>query len=71
MPDCLNLEESEFKSKYGFEKPGKTENLATHCNKGGRAGKAQKQLEENGFSNVKVYSGFKDWKENNGKIEQV
>lgn len=45
---------SEFKSKYGFEYPAKEASLVTHCNKGGRAGKAADLLKAAGFADAKV-----------------
>lgn len=66
----LNLEGSDFESKYGFSKPAKTDPLVTQCKMGGRAGKAAEALREMGFSAVQVYSGsLKDWKANGGPLE--
>lgn len=69
IEDAFQLNDSCFEAKYGFAKPSKDASIVTHCLKGGRASKAQKSLEELGFTNVKVYAGsFTDWKANGGDI---
>ena len=66
----MELDEEEFKKRFGLDKPKKDGKLSTHCMMGGRAGKAADALKELGFLNVICYSGsFKDWKAKGGQIE--
>ena len=66
------MDDASFKAKYGFDKPAKEEPIVTSCLVGGRANKAKLGLEEQGYTDVKVYSGsFTDWKASGGDIEYL
>ena len=70
LANTLELEEEEFKKKFGISKPQKNQIIGSHCMMGGRAGKAADALKEMGFVNAVSYSGsFKDWKAKGGPIE--
>merc|ERR1711899_92112 len=70
MNAAFQMDDASFKAKYGFEKPTKGAPIVTSCHIGGRANKAKQGLEEQGYTDVKVYSGsFTDWKASGGEIE--
>ena len=70
LASTLELNDEEFKSKFGISKPQKDQKIGSHCMMGGRAGKAADALKELGFVNASSYSGsFKDWKAKGGPIE--
>ena len=75
MPDlesALEMNEDEFKEKFGIHKPKHTDKIVTHCFVGGRARNSAETLRNKGFVNAHSYSGsFKDWKEKGGLIEEV
>ena len=60
---------SDFKIRYGFEKPAKDANLIISCRKGIRALKAGNYLRRLGYKNVRIYKGgISDWIKNGGEI---
>lgn len=62
LEEALNLSESEFKEKFGRDKPAKEQEVVFHCKMGGRAGKATELAMSLGFTNAKSYKGsFQDW----------
>jgi len=61
---AFKLSGSEFKSKYGFEKPEKTKRILVYCKLGMRAQKAGEALQKVGYQNVLHYSGVADWHDN-------
>lgn len=68
-PDALSLDDSTFKSKFGFAKPSTDKTLVFSCLSGMRAGKSEELAAKYGYPNRMTYSGsFKDWKANNGTI---
>ena len=72
MNTAFQMDDASFKAKYGFDKPAKGAPIVTSCHVGGRANKAKQGLEEQGYTDVKVYSGsFTDWKASGGEIENV
>ena len=72
MNTAFQMDDASFKDKYGFDKPTKGAPIVTSCHIGGRANKAKQGLEEQGYTDVKVYSGsFTDWKASGGEIENV
>ncbi|XP_018007180.2 thiosulfate:glutathione sulfurtransferase, partial [Hyalella azteca] len=71
LEDALRLDSSEFEAKHGFPKPQQGDEIITHCNKGGRAGKATEALNARGYHNVKTYKGsFNDWVAQGGEIDK-
>ena len=71
LESALSMTDSEFVSKFGFEKPTTDAKIVTHCIGGGRAGKAQALLAKNGFENAIAYPGsFSDWVKNGGNVEK-
>lgn len=69
VPDMFkNLNETEFKAKFGFDK--KATNIAVSCRRGGRAEAAIENLRQLGFTQpFKLYKGsFEDWVAKGGKI---
>ncbi|OXA56841.1 rhodanese domain-containing protein CG4456 [Folsomia candida] len=68
LPAALELSDAEFEEKYGFPKPGKDSRVITHCKAGMRGQRAATAFKEAGFSNVGVYSGIADWKNNGGPV---
>ena len=70
LANTLELNEEDFKNKFGISKPQKDQKIGSHCMMGGRAGKAADALKELGFTNATSYTGsFKDWKAKGGPIE--
>lgn len=61
VSSALMMAESDFKSRYGFEKPDKNKKVVFHCKLGGRSAQACSTAENCGYKNVHNYSGFVDW----------
>ena len=71
LADAIKMEETAFKSRFGFDKPCLDSPIVTSCKIGGRAAKAAELLTGAGFTNVRIYSGsFNDWIAKNGPIEK-
>ena len=51
--EAIGSGDSEFKNKYGFDKPEKSASLVVGCLAGKRAAAAGEQLSKLGFSNIK------------------
>ncbi|XP_018566235.1 heat shock protein 67B2-like [Anoplophora glabripennis] len=63
-----NINEDEFKGKYGKPKPIESFPLIFSCMLGGRAAKALALAEKLGFNDVRYYKG--SWKEWEEKLKQ-
>ena len=73
MPDLLNgtfqLSTTDFKEKYGIEKPLKDDTIVVSCYSGRRALNAATYLKRLGYSQIKVYVGsFVDWVTRGGAV---
>jgi len=53
---AFDLSDNEFKEKYKFDKPSKTDNLIFHCRSGGRSDMATKYAKSKGY-NAKNFKG--------------
>ncbi len=56
MPEIVEAiasSDSEFKNKYGFDKPAKNADLVVGCLAGKRGAAAGEQLSKLGFTNIK------------------
>ncbi|XP_068202707.1 rhodanese domain-containing protein CG4456-like isoform X2 [Palaemon carinicauda] len=69
LDDALHLDDEEFSSKYGFDKPKEHDTVVVHCQKGSRARRAGDKLASSGMK-VRVYPGsFDDWKAKGGEVK--
>ncbi|KAG0690616.1 hypothetical protein C6P40_002248 [Pichia californica] len=69
-PGALGLDSEEFKLNFGFDKPSTDKTLVFYCLAGVRARMSEELASTFGYENRLTYLGsFKDWLENNGKIE--
>ncbi|KAF0974489.1 hypothetical protein FDP41_006521 [Naegleria fowleri] len=57
LKEAFHLNDTEFKNKYGFEKPKPTDSIVCYCKLGGRAQKATDTLAELGYENVRCFKG--------------
>jgi len=57
LAEALQSPDSEFKAKYGFNKPEKSEKLVIYCRSGNRAGRACAIAAEAGFTDILNYKG--------------
>lgn len=65
---AFDLEQEEFKDKYGFDKPSKDYLIIVHCRTGGRSAIAAEHLRRKGY-NVKNYEGsVRAWSEIDDKV---
>lgn len=61
-PEGFGLDEEEFRSTFGFNKPGKQNRLVFMCASGRRAACAEGIAEKHGYQNVALYPGsVQDW----------
>ena len=66
---AFELPSRDFKERYGFEKPTKSNVLVLTCRSGRRILVAENYLKSFGYQNIRVYPGsFKDWVVNGGEI---
>lgn len=69
-PGALGLDPEEFKLTFGFDKPSNDKTLVFYCLAGVRARMSEELAGTFGYKSRLTYAGsFKDWLENNGKIE--
>ncbi|MFC1769192.1 rhodanese-like domain-containing protein [Nanoarchaeota archaeon] len=62
LGEAFNLSEEDFKNKYGFNKPTKTEKIIFYCRTGVRADMAVEYLKQKGYENIFSYRGsVKEW----------
>lgn len=67
-PDALQLNDSQFQSNMGFNKPSKDKELVFFCAKGIRASMARDIANKNGYSNTAVYPGsMTEWLSKGGR----
>ncbi|KAG9231399.1 rhodanese domain-containing protein [Amylocarpus encephaloides] len=67
QPDSFFIPEDEFEDRFGFEKPGKEQQLVVYCKAGVRSRTAAEFARQAGFSNVVEYPGsWMDWEKNGG-----
>jgi 3-mercaptopyruvate sulfurtransferase SseA len=60
---------TDFKIRYGINKPAKCSEFVVSCQTGIRASKAGKYLKSLGYQQVETYKGsFDDWISNGGEI---
>lgn len=75
LPKALVMTTSEFKEKYGFDKPTKGKHYSTYCKMGGRALRAAEALVASEMvdkDKVSVYKGsFTDWTAKQGELEKI
>lgn len=71
-PDSFFLTEEEFEDRFGFERPGKDQEVVFYCKAGVRSRAAAELAKQGGWRNVAEYSGsWLDWEKNGGKVEKV
>ena len=70
---AMEMSEDDFKQNFGIIKPGKKDQIVTHCMKGGRTcTKAVETLKDMGFDKAVVLAGgFKDWKAKGGPVTNL
>ncbi|KAJ7130119.1 Rhodanese-like protein [Mycena crocata] len=67
LANSLHLTPEAFKSKHGFEKPGKSQELTFYCRSGKRSASAADVAKRNGFTNIYNYVGsWLEWVEKGG-----
>ena len=64
------LDDAEFREKYGFQRPGtEREDVVLTCRSGRRVLVADRILAELGYHKLRIYSGsFIDWVRNGGEV---
>ena len=66
---AFQLNNSDFKQRYGFEKPTQSDRFVLTCRSGRRVLLAEKHLNELGYTNITTYLGsFLDWVANGGTV---
>ncbi|XP_042204607.1 rhodanese domain-containing protein CG4456-like [Homarus americanus] len=64
---ACGLDETTFKARYGFDKPGPDESLVVCCKTGVRSKTACDLLQAKGFKRHRIYRGsFSEWEEKGG-----
>lgn len=67
-PDALQLNDAQFQSSMGFDKPSKDKELVFFCAKGIRASMARDIASINGYSYTAVYPGsMTEWLSKGGR----
>ncbi|KAG8758487.1 hypothetical protein FRC14_008112 [Serendipita sp. 396] len=60
--EALRLPSPQFRDKYGFAKPARDSDIVFYCRSGKRSATAADSAKDNGFTNIKNYSGsWLDW----------
>ncbi|KAG8831413.1 hypothetical protein FRC17_003191 [Serendipita sp. 399] len=60
--EAIRLPAPQFREKYGFTKPPKDSDVIFYCRSGKRSASAADSAKDNGFTNIKNYSGsWLDW----------
>ncbi|KAI0757219.1 Rhodanese-like protein [Daedaleopsis nitida] len=68
LSSALHLRSSEFKEKFGFEKPRFDQELTFYCRSGMRSTTASDVAKRNGYTNILNYKGsWLEWSEREGK----
>lgn len=61
LGDAFDLEENEFKNKYGFKKPTKNDLIVFYCKTGVRSSTAQQNLKSKGYNTRNYKGSVKEW----------
>uniref|UniRef100_A0A2M4AXY3 Putative heat shock protein n=1 Tax=Anopheles triannulatus TaxID=58253 RepID=A0A2M4AXY3_9DIPT len=69
LEEGMKLAETEFKARYGREKPTNDTEIIFHCKMGGRAQKATDLATSLGYTNARNYKG--SWTEWAAKQQEV
>ncbi|CAG7818951.1 unnamed protein product [Allacma fusca] len=69
VPIAMLMDDETFLEQYGFEKPANDQNIVIYCKAGIRAELAAKFMSQLGYTNLKIYPGINDWKENGGELK--
>ncbi|PVG01938.1 Rhodanese-like protein [Serendipita vermifera] len=60
--ESIRASPEEFHAKHGFQKPQKDQEIIFYCRSGKRSASAADSAKDNGFTNIKNYSGsWLDW----------
>ncbi|KAL1667691.1 Rhodanese-like domain-containing protein [Schizophyllum commune] len=57
LPNSLHLGSTDFKAKYGYEKPKKDQEITFYCRSGKRSTTACEIAAQNGYNNLLNYKG--------------
>ncbi|KAI5835461.1 Rhodanese-like protein [Schizophyllum commune Tattone D] len=57
LPNSLHLGSTDFKAKYGYEKPRKDQEITFYCRSGKRSTTACEIAAQNGYNNLLNYKG--------------
>uniref|UniRef100_A0AAG5CZW0 Rhodanese domain-containing protein n=1 Tax=Anopheles atroparvus TaxID=41427 RepID=A0AAG5CZW0_ANOAO len=62
LEESLQLDDAQFKDKFGRSKPTRDADIIFHCGKGGRAQKATDLALTLGYRNARTYKGsYMEW----------
>jgi len=62
LPRAMEAHPDAFRNEYGFERPGKRQEVIVYCRSGKRSTSAAEHLENLGYKNIKNYTGsWLDW----------
>lgn len=72
-PDGFFLPPEEFEERYGFEKPGKEQEVIFYCKAGVRSKAAAKLAEQAGWAGkISEFPGsWREWSEKGGEVEKA
>jgi len=70
QPDSFFITEEEFEDRFGFDRPGKEQEVVFYCRSGVRSRAAADLARQAGWQNIAEYPGsWLDWEKNGGKKE--
>lgn len=69
-PDSFYISAEEFEDRFGFERPGKEQEVVFYCKAGVRSRAAAELAKQAGWEKVGEYAGsWLDWEKNGGRKE--
>lgn len=70
QPDSFFISAEEFADRFGFDRPGKDQEVVFYCRSGVRSRAAAELARQAGWGNVAEYQGsWLDWEKNGGEKE--
>src|SRR3989338_8258982 len=70
ISDSLDMNEKDFKKKYGFQKPKKEDNIIFHCRTGGRSERATQFAISRGYKARNYKGSIWDWSEIDANVRR-
>ncbi|KAA1468600.1 Rhodanese-like protein [Dentipellis sp. KUC8613] len=68
LAGSLQLDPAAFQKKFGYEKPGRNQEVVFYCRSGKRSSSASDVAKRNGYTNIYNYKGsWLDWVQREGK----